>query len=118
MLCVFYHHVEESYVTEIEYGFQSHDVEVIDTAGQEEFLLFRDSSMAQGDAFLVVFAIDSVSSWQHLKELRSKIVQEKDDQQNIPMVVVANKRVSMTVRKNLISTDMSGVPKEVNANEK
>ena len=67
-------------------------MEVIDTAGQEEFLLFRDSSMAQGDAFLIVFAIDSVSSWQHLKELRFKIVQEKDERE-IPMVVVANKRV-------------------------
>lgn len=68
-------------------------MEVIDTAGQEEFLLFRDSSMAQGDAFLVVFAIDSMSSWQHLKEIRCKIVQEKDET-HIPMVVVANKRVS------------------------
>lgn len=50
--------------------------------------------MAQGDAFLLVFAINSVSSWQHLKELRSKIVREKDDDVSIPMVVVGNKRVS------------------------
>lgn len=85
--------IEESYVTQIEYGFHFHEVEVIDTAGQEEFLLFRDSSMAQGDAFLLVFAIDSVSSWVHLKELRSKIVREKDDDESIPMVVVGNKRV-------------------------
>ena len=87
------YYAEESYVIQIEYGLHSHDVEVIDTAGQEEFLLFRDSSMAQGDAFLIVFAIDSVSSWQHLKELRSKIIKEKDDPL-VPMVVVANKRVS------------------------
>lgn len=86
--------LEESYITQIEYGFHYHDVEVIDTAGQEEFLLFRDSSMAQGDVFLLVFAINSVSSWQHLKELRSKIVREKDDDVSIPMAVVGNKRVS------------------------
>lgn len=79
-------------MTQIEYGFHVHDVEIVDTAGQEEFLTFRDSSMTQGDAFLMVFAIDSISSWQHLKELRTKIVQEKDDSQ-IPMVIVANKRV-------------------------
>lgn len=90
----FYSYTEESYITQIEYGFHVHDVEIVDTAGQEEFLLFRDSSMTQGDAFLMVFAIDSISSWQHLKELRSKIIQEKDDTQ-IPMVIVANKRVSL-----------------------
>ena len=49
--------------------------------------------MAQGDAFLLVFAIDSESSWIHLKELRSKIVREKDDDETIPMVIVGNKRV-------------------------
>jgi GTPase SAR1 family protein len=48
--------------------------------------------MAQGDAFLLIFAIDSMSSWTHLKELRSKIVREKDDDENIPMVIVGNKR--------------------------
>ena len=69
-------------------------MEIIDTAGQEEFMLFRDSSMAQGDAFLIMFAIDSPTSWHHLKELRAKIVREKDDDNAIPMVVVANKQVN------------------------
>lgn len=55
---------------------------------------FRDTSMAQGDAFLLMFAINSLSSWVHLKELRSKIVREKDEDTMIPMVVVGNKRVS------------------------
>ena len=86
--------VEENFITRIEYGFHYHDVEIIDTAGQEEFLLFRDSSMVQGDAFLLIFAINSSSSWQHLKELRSKIVAEKDGDETIPMVVVGNKRVT------------------------
>ena len=49
--------------------------------------------MKQGDAFLLMFAIDSQSSWIHLKELRRKIVREKNDDESIPMVVVGNKRV-------------------------
>ena len=50
--------------------------------------------MVQGDAFLLIFAINSPSSWQHVKELRSKIVAEKDGDETIPMVVVGNKRVT------------------------
>ena len=73
-------------------------MEIFDTAGQEEFMQFRDTSMRQGDAFLLMFAINSISSWVHLKELRTKIVREKEDETGssmIPMVIVANKRVSV-----------------------
>lgn len=88
-------YTEESYITQIEYGFDSHAVEIIDTAGQEEFMLFRDTALAQGDAFLALFAINSISSWYALQELRNKIVREHDDDEDeIPMVIVANKNVS------------------------
>lgn len=87
---------EESYITQIEYGFDSHEVEIVDTAGQEEFMLLRDTALAQGDAFLALFAINSISSWYSLQELRDKIVREHgDDESSIPMVIVANKNVSI-----------------------
>ncbi len=81
-------------MTQIEYGFDQHDVEIIDTAGQEEFMLFRDSSLAKGDAFLALFAINSVSSWYGLQELRKKIIREHEGDDSLPLVVIANKSVS------------------------
>ena len=69
-------------------------MEIVDTAGQEEFSSFRDSSLATGDAFLVLFAINSASSWHELKELRSKIIRDHESHSSIPMVIVANKLVS------------------------
>ncbi len=85
---------EESYITKIEYGFDHHDVEIIDTAGQEEFMFFRDSSLVKGDAFLAIFAINSPESWYDIQKLRAKIIQEKDGDEKIPMVFIANKSVS------------------------
>ncbi|KAK2569834.1 Ras-like protein rasC [Acropora cervicornis] len=58
--------------TEIEYNGRLYEVEIVDTAGQEEYSSFRDSSVATGDAFLVLFAINSVSSWHELKDLRKE----------------------------------------------
>ena len=78
-------------------------MEVVDTAGQEEFMLFRDSSLSRGDAFLVLFAINSASSWYSLHELRNKIVRENDGDESIPMVIVANKRVSGWSTRNVDS---------------
>ena len=79
---------------QIEYNGKLYDVEIIDTAGQEEYSSFRDSSVATGDAFLVLFAINSTSSWHELKDLRSKIIQDRQQISSIPMVIVANKLVS------------------------
>ena len=60
-------------------------------------MLFRDTALAQGDAFLALFAINSISSWYSLQELRDKIVREHDDEEEIPMVIVANKNVRISV---------------------
>lgn len=79
---------------QIEYNGKLYDVEIVDTAGQEEFSSFRDSSVATGDAFLVLFAINSALSWHELKELRSKIIQDRQAASAIPMVMVGNKLVS------------------------
>lgn len=81
----------------MEYGFDLHDLEIIDTAGQEEFMLFRDSSLSKGDAFLGLYAINSVTSWYDMKELRTKIIRENDDDDHIPIVIIANKYVSFQV---------------------
>lgn len=86
--------LEESFITRIEYGFDFHDVELIDTAGQEEFHFFRDSSLSKGDGFLVLFAINSIASWYDLRALRSKIIRDNDNDECIPMVIIANKCVS------------------------
>lgn len=83
--------LEETYRTEIEYSSKVYDIEIVDTAGQEEFSSFRDSSLATGDAFLVLFALNSASSWHELKDLRSKILREHEAKSTIPMVIVANK---------------------------
>ncbi|KXJ16064.1 ras-like protein rasD [Exaiptasia diaphana] len=85
--------LEEVYRARIEYNGKVYNIEIVDTAGQEEFSSFRDSSLATGDAFLVLFAINSASSWHELKDLRRKIIQdhETNSTSTIPMVIVANK---------------------------
>ena len=89
-------------------------MEIVDTAGQEEFSSFRDSSVATGDAFLVLFAINSKSSWHELKDLRSKVIQDRQLSSVIPMVIVANKLVSWTVLfpRGVLTVYMTGGPTE------
>ena len=57
-------------------------------------MLCRDSSLARGDAFLALFAINSPESWEDVKRLRKKIVQINEGDEKIPMLFIANKSVS------------------------
>ena len=57
-------------------------------------MMFRDCSLARADAFLALFALNSLTSFRDLKGLISKIIREHDDDDSIPIVVLANKRVS------------------------
>ena len=74
-------------------------MEIIDTAGEEEFMVFRDCSLARADAFLALFALNSLASFRDLKGLISKIIREHDDDGSIPIVVLANKRVSAAAER-------------------
>ena len=77
----------------------------MDTAGQEEFSSFRDSSLATGDAFLILFAINSQASWNEMKDLRSKIIEDKE-MPSIPMIIVGNKRVSQILKRHRPSSNV------------
>lgn len=53
-------------------------------------LLSRELYMKQGQGFLLVFSITSMSSLNELSELREQIIRIKDDDQ-VPLVIVGNK---------------------------
>lgn len=66
------------------------NLDSLDTAGTEQFTAMRELYMKQGQGFLLVFSITSMSSLQELSELREQIIRIKDDE-NIPLVIVGNK---------------------------
>ena len=87
--------MEETYEAEIRYAGRNHKIEIVDTAGQEEFSSFLESSISRGDAFMILYAINSLASWNDLKVLRNKIAQGTEGKNlgiKIPMIIVGNKR--------------------------
>ena len=83
------------------------DLEVIDTAGEEEFMMFRDSSMSRADAFLALFALNSWTSFVELQNLIGKITREHDDDVSIPIIVIANKKVGLGFDVALLCTTVT-----------
>eukprot|EP01134_Creolimax_fragrantissima_P005568 CFRG5568T1 len=83
--------IEESYRKSLSVDGLTYNLEIVDTAGQEEFASFRDSSLDYGDGFVLVYSIISNSSWEELKQLHEKILRIKDSDR-CPCVIVGNKK--------------------------
>ncbi|KAL2023508.1 hypothetical protein VTK56DRAFT_2116 [Thermocarpiscus australiensis] len=82
--------IEDSYRTQKSIDGRQVVLEILDTAGTEQFVAMRDFYMKTGNGFLLVFSISSKSSFEELCTLRDDIIRIKDDE-NIPIVVVGNK---------------------------
>ncbi|KAG9244971.1 ras small monomeric GTPase [Calycina marina] len=82
--------IEDSYRKQIEVDGRQCMLEILDTAGTEQFTAMRELYMKTGQGFLLVFSITSQSSLSELGELREQIIRIKDDE-NVPIVIVGNK---------------------------
>jgi len=82
--------IEDSYRKNLEVDGEQYMLEILDTAGTEQFSSMRDLYMKNGHGFVLVYSIVSESSFQDLDDIRDNIVRIKDTE-DFPCVLVANK---------------------------
>ncbi|KAJ5068467.1 ras di-ras and rheb family members of small gtpase superfamily [Anaeramoeba ignava] len=82
--------IEESYRRQMEIDGKICMLDILDTAGQEEYKSMRERYIQGGQGFLLVFSVTSPLTLQSLKEIHELISQVKDTP-NPPVVLVGNK---------------------------
>lgn len=65
-------------------------LEILDTAGTEQFTAMRDLYMKNGQGFLLVYSITAQSTFNDLQDLREQILRVKD-MDDVPLILVGNK---------------------------
>ncbi|KAA1067959.1 Ras GTPase [Puccinia graminis f. sp. tritici] len=65
-------------------------LDVLDTAGQEEYSAMREQYMRTGEGFLLVYSITSRNSFEEISTFHQQILRVKD-KDYFPVIVVANK---------------------------
>ena len=65
-------------------------LDILDTAGQEEYVSMRDQYFRNGHGFLIVYSCTDRNSFESINNYRSKILRVKEVD-NFPIVFVANK---------------------------
>jgi GTPase KRas protein len=85
--------IEDSYRKQVTIDDETVLLDILDTAGQEEFSAMRDQYMRTGKGFLVVYDVTSRTSFEEVPNFREQIyrVKDKDFSSKIPIVLIGNK---------------------------
>jgi len=82
--------IEDSYRKQVTIDNQTCLLDILDTAGQEEYSAMRDQYMRTGQGFLLVYAITSRGSFSEIVAFKEQILRVKD-KDRVPMILVGNK---------------------------
>uniref|UniRef100_A0A3Q2ZTH2 RAP1A, member of RAS oncogene family a n=1 Tax=Kryptolebias marmoratus TaxID=37003 RepID=A0A3Q2ZTH2_KRYMA len=72
--------IEDSYRKQVEVDGQQCMLEILDTAGTEQFTAMRDLYMKNGQGFALVYSITAQSTFNDLQDLREQIQRVKDSE--------------------------------------
>ncbi|KAF9336131.1 Ras GTPase ras2 [Podila minutissima] len=90
--------IEDSYRKQVVIDDQSCVLEVLDTAGQEEYTALRDQWIRDGEGFLLVYSIAARSTFERIRRFREQITRVKESE-NVPLMLVGNKCDKLTERE-------------------
>uniref|UniRef100_A0A3Q2NY63 RAP1A, member of RAS oncogene family a n=1 Tax=Fundulus heteroclitus TaxID=8078 RepID=A0A3Q2NY63_FUNHE len=79
--------IEDSYRKQVEVDAQQCMLEILDTAGTEQFTAMRDLYMKNGQGFALVYSITAQSTFNDLQDLREQILRVKDTEDKLVMIV-------------------------------
>jgi len=82
--------IEDNYRHQVEVDNTNYILEILDTAGTEQFAQLRNLYVKNGMGFVLVYSVTSKSSFLEISELREQIVRVKETTE-VPVVVVGNK---------------------------
>ncbi|CAG9334594.1 unnamed protein product [Blepharisma stoltei] len=80
--------IEDQYTKNLELDGKAVKLEILDTAGQEEFSHLINVYLEQREAFLLVYSIIDTYSLEYVKKLCQMILEKKRD---IPIMIIGNK---------------------------
>ena len=90
--------IEDSYRKQVVIDGETCLLDILDTAGQEEYSAMRDQYMRTGEGFLLVFAVNNAKSFEDISQYREQIKRVKDAEEvitSLQFLVLLTKNISL-----------------------
>uniref|UniRef100_A0A5K3EPZ4 Ras-related protein M-Ras n=3 Tax=Mesocestoides corti TaxID=53468 RepID=A0A5K3EPZ4_MESCO len=82
--------IEDSYIQNVEVDGEWCVLDVLDTAGQDEFSAMREQYMRKGHGFIIVYSVTDPQSFRQVRRFHTQILRARD-RDSYPMILAANK---------------------------
>jgi len=82
--------IENSYRKQVNIDDETCMLDILDTAGQEEYSAMRDQYIRSGQGFVIVYSITSKPSFESLSNFHDQILRVKDED-SFPTCILGNK---------------------------
>jgi len=107
--------IENSYRKQMEIDGEVCMLDILDTAGQEEYSAMKDQYIRVGEGFVLVYSIVSRGTFEEVSKIHNRIlmVKEIDPNQFIPIVVVGNK-CDLENDREVPKTELEALGKRIN----
>uniref|UniRef100_A0A8C5RTA1 small monomeric GTPase n=6 Tax=Colubroidea TaxID=34989 RepID=A0A8C5RTA1_LATLA len=102
--------IEDFYRKEIEVDCSPSVLEILDTAGTEQFASMRDLYIKNGQGFILVYSLVNQQSFQDIKPMRDQIVRVKR-YEKVPLILVGNK-VDLESEREVLSAEGRALAQE------
>jgi len=96
--------IEESYRRVLEVDGMLYSLDILDTAGTDQFIALNEMYIKDGGGFVLVFSLTQETSLREIEQLLQQIYRVKGGERNIPMVVIGTKLDLVGERE--VSTEM------------
>merc|ERR1712025_891426 len=103
--------IEDSYTKQVVIDEKVAKLDILDTAGQEEFSAMREQYMRSGEGFLLVFSLTERQSFEEVYKFHKQVLRVKD-RDEFPMGIVGNK-ADMDRQRQVSTADCEDVAKQL-----
>ncbi|XP_033101635.1 ras-related protein R-Ras2-like [Anneissia japonica] len=104
--------IEDSYTKQCRIDNTVSKLDILDTAGQDEFSAMREQYMRTGDGFLLVFSLCNKNSFDEIFKFHRQILRVKD-REEFPMILVGNK-ADLKAQRQVTETDIEKLARDLN----
>jgi len=103
--------IEDSYTKQCVIDDDVARLDILDTAGQEEFSAMREQYMRSGEGFLLVFSLTERQSFEEVYKFHKQVLRVKD-RDEFPMLIVGNK-ADMDRQRQVSTADCEDIAKQL-----
>eukprot|EP01084_Bolivina_argentea_P084473 152751_1 len=98
--------IEDSYTCMINVNGKNEQLDILDTAGQEQFAALQDHWIRAAEAFVLVYSVQSERTFKHCADLYKKILRNKDDDdpEFLDLILCGNK-TDLPMKEHQVSYD-------------